>query len=231
MSTLLLGKILSKCSVYSLFYYDMDDFVRFIRKFTAFSLMQTPLAVFASFILYLFLFSTNVHAEERALRPFEITDLPGAGFTVYIPERPKWNMNLESRNNETVVTLTTPAQYYPPASMEIVLNRHLRITNDELPDVAITALNTVRDNAGVQSGISIDALRHVQYGQINAYEDNYEIRSAGKVYSVKSVMGVMPSGKPITMFLVTPQGQLTHISHMAKKIWDHLTEYTEKRPE
>jgi len=189
--------------------------------------LKRPLSLAMILLVFALGLAGSSHAatvSERAKRPFAVTKIPEAGLSVFVPDRPSWNLQVQQRRDASAVILSTPDLYYPPASMELVLNQNLQVKKEELATVALSALNTVREKAGVSSGFTQDQLKAVQYGDIQAYEVQYDFQADGDTYSAKSVMGVMPSGKPITFFLATPKGELKHIEHMADKIWSHLKE-------
>ncbi len=108
--------------------------------------------------------------------------------------------------------------------MEIVLNARLRVDAEKLQATAVVALNVARENAGISQRVDADSIKAVTYGNIMAYEDEYELIADDKSYGVKSVIGMMPSGRPITLLLATPAGQLTHIKDISEKIWGKLKE-------
>ena len=205
-------------------------FVLILNRFKyklALSRLVRPLPIASILLIFVLGIAVNAQAatdSERALRPFAVTKIPEAGLIVYIPNNPPWNMQLQKRNGTTAVILSTPPLYYPPASMEIVLNKRLNINSKEFGDIAKTALNTVRGKAGVKSIIKQNQLASARFGDIETYVDVFEMQVDGESYSAKSVIGLMPSGKPVTFFLATPKGELEHISHMAKKIWSNLKE-------
>lgn len=196
----------------------------------ALSRLKRPLPIVSIVVVFFLGLAGSLRAEDgRALRPFLVTKVPEAGLQIYVPERPEWHLDLERRAGNRVVLLSTPADYYPRASMEIVLNKRLRIDADQLRSAAVAALNTARENAGIRQRIDANSIKAVSYGVIQAYEDQYELTVDDESYSVKSVMGIMPSGRPITLLLATAEGQLTHIKDMSEKIWSKLKELPAER--
>ena len=225
MTAYFLGNLLGRFIISALIVYVVLLLLNKFQFKPALNRLRRPLPIASILLIFLLGLATSLRAESgRALRPFVVTEIPKAGLSVYVPERPKWQFTTEPRAGTYAVILTTPEKYYPPASMEIVLNHRLRVSRAELEKTAVTALNTVRQNAGLTHLITASDLKPVTYGDIQAYEDHYELQSDGETYSVKSVMGIMPSGRPITMFLATAEGQLSHIEHMSRKIWNKLTE-------
>ena len=207
-------------------YFFVLIFNRFKFKF-ALSKLARPLSIISILLIFVLGIAVNAKAaadSERALRPFAVTKIPEAGLVMYIPTNPPWNMQLQQRNGAAAVILSTPPLYYPPTSMEIVLNNGLKVHPKEFGNIAITALNTVRNKAGIQSEISLGQLSTERYGDIETYVDVFDMRMDGESYSAKSLIGLMPSGKPVMFFLVTQKGEIEHISHMAKKIWSNLKE-------
>lgn len=209
-------------------YFIVLIFNRFRFK-VAISKLVRPLPIISIIAIFVLGIAVNAQADttpETALRPFAVTKIPEAGLIVYIPNNPPWNMQLQKRKGAVAVILSTPPLYYPPASMEIVLDNILKIDPKEFGDIAKSALNTIRKKAGVKSDITQDQISVARYGDIETYTDVFEMQVDGESYSAKSVIGLMPSGKPVTFFLVTPKGEIEHISHMATKIWSNLSEMT-----
>ncbi len=181
-------------------------------------------AVIFIFLLGLFGHASAATDSDRAKRPFAVTDFPEAGLTVYIPDRPEWMVHTEKRNTETVIILSTPELYYPPASMEIVLNKQFWVDKKEFHSVALSAITSVRKKAHTSSNVELDQLNETQYGDIQAVEDDFIMNVDKQQFSAKTVVGHMPSGRVVTVFLVTRVGENAKIMHMARKIWNNLKE-------
>ena len=185
--------------------------------------LKHPLSIGAVLLLFLLGLSTGAHADNRANRPYSVTELPKAGISVHIPERPQWSYRLEPRAGTHAVILYTPPNFYPMVAVELVYNSRLYVPEDDMQGTALGAFNTARESVGLP-GTTIDALRPVTYGQIPGYKDRYKLSSRGEVYSVETVMGAFPSGRPITMMITSLDGQLEHIEPMIKVIWENLAE-------
>ena len=225
MSAYVIGNIVGRLVMSGFIVYVLLVIINRFQFKLAFQRLKRPLPIISIIFVFLFGFAMNVQANDaRDERPFYVIELPKAGLSVYVPERPTWEYSLDKRVGTYAVLLNTPEEYYPPASMEIVLNRKLRIDQSELHEVAITAFNTARKSVGI-SPLNENNLQNVTYGAIEALEDVYEIVSDGRTYSVKNALGIMPSGRPVTLLLTTPLGQIKHIGHMVKKIWDNLDEF------
>jgi hypothetical protein len=219
----ILGRILASTG---LVYIALLIILRFDIK-TSFEKLQKPLSLVSITLVFILGLAGNVKAEgliERAKRPFVVTDIPEAGLIVYVPERPLWGMQLEKKRHTTSVVLSTPSLYYPPASMEIALEKRYRVTEEEFSSIALSALNTVRKNAKISENVDSDKLIKTFYGDLVMYEDDFLIEEGGIRYSAKSAVGLMPSGRVVSIFLVTPEGQIGHILNMTHKIWRNLKE-------
>ncbi len=176
--------------------------------------------IFVSILLILSLIiSISLYADtDRAKRPFARIKSPKVGLNVPVPARPEWNHSIEPRSGTYALLISTPEKFYPQVSMEIILNHRLQVNPTKLETTAVTTLNTVREKAGVTEKITKSDLKAVIYGDIQAYQDTYKLVSEGKSYSIKSVMGIMSSGHPITMFLATPEGQMKHIEDISRDL-------------
>jgi len=175
--------------------------------------------------LVLFLLGSGVFADsDRAKRPFSVVEIEKAKLIVYVPARPEWDYSVEPRDGTYAVILTTPEKFYPQASMEIILNHRLDINPLNFEVTALDALNTIRQRSGMRKSLTKSDLQFVSFGDIQAYEDTFELKLKGKNFSVKSIMGLMPSGHPITIFIATPKGQLKHIKVITEKIFGKLKE-------
>jgi len=195
-------------------------FNRFQLK-TALLKMKHPLAIVSTFVLFILGIAGNAVADERAKRPFSVTAVPEAGLQIYIPDRPAWHWETQKRVDTYSVVLTTPENYYPPASMDIVQVPTQTVAKGSLPIVAMSALKTVRKKLGAVSPFSADNMRKVSYGNIVGYEEIIQVNNDGHTFEAKSFMGIFPSGHPISFFLVTGEGQLSHIEPMIKKIFSN----------
>jgi len=204
-----------------------------IKKFqfkNAFKSLKRPAPVISIIFIFLIgLAGSAQAATERAPRPFDATEFPDAGLIIYVPSRPEWDVETEQKRNAKTVRLSTPEKYYPASVIEITLLKKLRVSKQELQKVALSALNTGLANSGVTKTITSRDLKAEIFGKIQAYSYQYDIVSDGNTYSMKSVMGIMPSKKPILLSIVTPQDQIADIEHMAYKIWSHLEEMPAKK--
>ncbi len=165
----------------------------------------------------------GVAQTERAKRPFAITEIPEAGLTVYIPERPPWHWQTERRRDTHAVILSTPELYYPLTSVEIASPPNLRIALDGLELSARAALETVRESAAPLSPRVYGEMVKATYGDIVGYEEILSLDSEGQTFEARSFTGIFPSGRPVSFFAVTAEGQIDHIQPMLTKIITNLT--------
>ncbi|TCK03638.1 hypothetical protein [Marinobacterium mangrovicola] len=169
------------------------------------------------------IFSTSLHADEdRAKRPFVVTDIPEADLQVYIPARPQWNWEVQPRRDTHAVMLSTPEQYYPPTSIDIVSVPDLYIKEGILPFAARKSLATVRESSSTMNPTIKRKMEKVTYGDIIGYEEILSLSAGGKDYDARSFSGRMPSGRSVGFFAVTAQGQSEHILPMLTKIISNL---------
>jgi hypothetical protein len=185
--------------------------------------------LFITALIILSLISGNtLYADtDRAKRPFARIKSPKVGLNVPVPARPEWNHSIEPRAGTYALLVSTPEKFYPQVSMEIVLNHRLKVNPTKLENTALIALNTVREKAGLSEKVTKSGLKPVTYGDIQGYQDSYQLKLEGQAYSVKSIMGIMPSGHPITIFLATPEGQMKHIEDITHKMWKNIKELPE----
>ena len=189
--------------------------------------LRHPLSIISITLILLIGTSTRAYASlqsDNDLRPFYVSEVKEAGLVVYLPARPQWGLDVESRNGGSAIILSTPDKHYPKASMEIILNNQYKIKSDEFNSVAFSALSAVRRKAGADALSDDRELVKVRYGEIVALEDDFTFEHDNVVYSAKSIIGLMPSGKPINIFLVTEFGKIEHILGITKKIWKNLRE-------
>lgn len=169
------------------------------------------------------IFSTSLQADEdRANRPFVVTDIPEADLQVYIPARPQWNWEIQPRRDTYAVMLSTPEQYYPPTSIDIVSIPNLRIKKELLPLVALKSLATVRKSSSAMNPRIKRKMEKVTYGDISGYEEILSLTSGGQDYEARSFSGRMPSGRAVGFFTVTAKGQSEHILPVLTKIISNL---------
>lgn len=172
----------------------------------------------------LFLFSFTIQAEDNKNPAFVVTEIPEAHLIVNIPNDPKWDYITTPRNGTHVVGLSSPPGFEPLVSMEIAMNPEFNVKSSELGETAISALNVVRKNAGLSEKVTLEQLEKVNYGDIEAYVDSYVMEHDGARYPIKSIMGILPSGRPITMFLATQEGQMEDALSLSVTIWENLKE-------
>lgn len=230
MSGFEIGNIVGRLLMSALIVYVILLLLKKFQFGVAFRGLKRPLPVISIIIIFLLgLAGSAQAASDRAQRPFDATEFPGAGLIVYVPSRPEWNVETEQKHNAKTIRLSTPEKYYPPAVIEITLLKKLRVGKKEFADVAVSTLNTGRANSGVITTISFSDLKQEVYGNIEAYSTQYDIRAGGQTYSMKSLLGLMPNGKPILLSILTTKGQIADIEHMANKIWSNIKELSPQK--
>ncbi|GAA0398660.1 hypothetical protein GCM10009133_04380 [Cocleimonas flava] len=177
------------------------------------------------FCLVVVTIDNNIYAEvDRAKRPFVRIESFKTGLNVPIPDRPAWKNSIEPRAGTYALLISTPEKFYPQVSMELVLNHRINLNSIKFESVVVSGLNTIRKKSGVNEVITKADLKRVVYGDMQAYEDSYQMESKERNYSIRSIMGLMPSGHPITIFIATPKGQMNHIKDITNTIIKNLKE-------
>jgi len=166
---------------------------------------------------------TTIARAEAPLRHFESYKSHSAGLVVYKPGSPAWNIDLDSRPELDAIILSTPDNYYPPTSIEIHLSQKFEIQKQDLNEVALVITNKLRKTTGAAALIS-NKLKSIQYGQIDAVTDNFDIAFQNQNLSIRHVVGRMPSGHVIIMMATTPKDQIDAIEFMLSKIYSNLKE-------
>ncbi len=168
--------------------------------------------------------TVSEQTDDRALRPFYETRFDQAGLSVHVPARPEWSFTVVRNNSEATVELRTPINYYPPAVIQLTRNSQHGSSLADLPAVALSAINQVRDLSAVPILVSESDLSPFQSGDINGYQDQYTLTIDAGAFDVRNVVGVFPSGHLLTVLVSTPEGQIDHIEHMVAKILRNLKE-------
>lgn len=183
------------------------------------------------YVIFVFfvLLSFSSYAD-RASRPFEVRQFEQAGLEVYIPGKPPWNYHIEERTSGHAVLLSTPDAYYPMTAMEILLNPNQRVRQGDLEVVALSAINKIRWDLGFKKRLQPSDLIQIEYGKLRVYAHVFHLKHDGQRYSMKAMVGAMPSQQPITFLVSTPRGQLEHIEHMVYKIAKNLSVLTSALP-
>ncbi|MGB0867276.1 MAG: hypothetical protein ACPGSC_12250 [Granulosicoccaceae bacterium] len=191
---------------------------------------QQHLTRFIQTVLLLFFCSyplaSNANGSAEELRHFEVYEIPDAGLIVYKPGSPAWNMEVDERRSNDAVILSTPNNYYPPASIEIRLDQRFKTHAIDLPEIAERINQSLREKTDVTSA-SEHAFKPVEYGEIDAYQNQFEINLESKPYTIRHTVGLMPSGHVITFMATTPSGMIDAIEPMATKIYANLEEITQ----
>lgn len=171
----------------------------------------------------LVLFALVAHADNQPNRPFRIHELEEVGLEVWVPSNPEWVLAIDERATANAVILSTPPLYYPVTAIEIVLNKNTKVSNSDLLTVANSSLDEVRRSTNVKPRDKGQELTKVKFGDIEAYQDQFDVTFEGKSYSMQTYMGVFPSGQTVTMLVTTPAGQINDISVMRNKIFKKLS--------
>lgn len=87
----------------------------------------------------------------------------------------------------------------------------------------------MRQNAGVSATPTAQELIKIQFGLISGYADQFTMTLNGIKLSAFSVAGHLPDGKPIMLFVSTPEGQMEAIFPMINKIWKNIKEIPAKK--
>lgn len=161
---------------------------------------------------------------ERALRPFFETTFEQAGMSVHVPARPEWSFSVTRNRSEQTVELRTPLNYYPTAVIQITRNASHGATAEDLPTVALSAVNEIRKLSVLPPLESESQLVAVSTGDINGYQDQFVFNTDEGEFDVRNLVGVFPSGHLLSVLVSTPEGQIEHIEHMVAKILRNLKE-------
>lgn len=180
------------------------------------------LTKFCSIILCLACFAQTVYGQD-ANRPFGAHQLNDVGLEIWVPQRPKWQLEVDSgRRSTPAAILSTPDNYYPETAIEIVLNKGMNVPGNQLEKTAESAIREIRVNSGL-SGELDSRLNVARYGDIAGYSDQFDVDFQGQSYSMEVTVGRFSNGEVVTMLVTTPKGQLTHIDVMKKKIFRKLS--------
>jgi len=163
------------------------------------------------------------NADNQPNRPFQIHKLEEVGLEVWVPGNPKWVLAIDDRATSNALVLSTPPLYYPVTAIEIILNKNVTVSNADLLTVATSSLEEVRRSANVKPRGQDQELTKVTFGNIEAYQDQFNVDFEGKSYSMQTFMGVFPTGQSVTMLVTTPEGQINDISVMRNKIFKKLS--------
>lgn len=163
----------------------------------------------------------NTAAEDengRGLRPHILTDFPEAKLSIYVPERPTWSVDQRPRRGAVAVILSTPSNFYPPASIELVHNHSFTVSEEELADISLQALSTIRKASKLEKPLAMEEMLPFRLGGLTGYEDRFVMTQNNVKYSVRSMMGVFDDGSPLTVFILSGEGGLQPIEHMVTRI-------------
>jgi hypothetical protein len=188
--------------------------------------LKRPLPVCAVFLLFLLGLVSGARADDdtpkRALRPFTPTTFAEAKLKVLVPARPQWNSFLTPKRGTSSVTLVSPEKFYPATVLELTHNHRFSIPASERDEVALSALNTMRQQAGNKDALLKTAILRTQYGELEAWVDRHSFTQQGQVFDARSIFAVFDNGAPLTIYLMTPSGQLDHVEDLANRIIKHL---------
>lgn len=228
MDAAVIGNLLGRLVASALIVYVVIFCINRFHYKPALQKMRSVWAIAATLLLFMLGLASHVSAQEteqeRAMHPFAVTKVPEAGLQIYVPDHPPWHWETAARPNTHAIVLTTPARYYPSASIEIARIPNHVISPQELPEVMLGTLTTIRQGLGISAPTTKADTRQATYGGIKGYEEIISIEMDGEEYDGKSFMGIFPTGHPITFFLVTPKGQLEHIAPIIDKILSNTTE-------
>ena len=170
----------------------------------------------------------NVHAleldDERALRPFFETKFDQAGMSIHVPARPEWPFSTTNSQEVSVVELRTPTNYYPATVIQISRDTRYGSSTEDLADVAMAAMNTLRDASVAPQLDTIAQVQSIKTGEINGFVDQYAMTTENGSFDMKVLVGVFPSGHLVTVLVSTAEGQIDHIDHMVEKILRNVKE-------
>ncbi len=179
-------------------------------------------------LLVVVMCSANVFAfeqdDDRALRPFFETKFDKSGLSIHVPARPEWHFSTTSGQEVSRVELRTPINYYPAAVIQISRDTRYGSSSEDLADVALAAMNSIRDASVAPSLDTIGDLKPITTGEINGYFDQYVMSTDEGSFDMKALVGVFPSGHLVTVLVSTSEGQIEHIDHMVSKILRNVKE-------
>jgi len=169
------------------------------------------------------LLTFNLASAENKLRHFQVYESPEAGLIVYKPGSPEWNIDLDERTGTDAIILSTPDNYFPPTSIEIRINQVYAIQSQDLSEIAMVVTNILREKSGADI-LPSNTMQQIEYGNVEALKDQFNVTFENHEYTIRHIVGRMPSGHVVTMMATTPKDQIDAIEFMLSKIYSNLKE-------
>ena len=136
-------------------------------------------ALWSGLVLLVLQLPLTATADTRDLRPFQETSLEEAGLVVLVPAKPQWVLSLAPLKSSQRIELSTPPNYYPATSIQIVRDAELGVLVDDLDSVTESAMQSVRSRLGMAEPVTLGGLQSVRLGKLTGFEDNFSLRRGG----------------------------------------------------
>lgn len=172
--------------------------------------------------------SAQVMEDKRPSREFLLKSYPEVGLEVLVPYKPTWEIEVAPRPKDAAITLTTPDNFYPRASIEMQLHRSWYIPPEGRLQYAQAAADKLRKTNKLPA--RSEALKPMTYGQVEGYADFYQLKKGKQWWVFKTLHGVMPTGQAVTLTVATRAGKLDHVEHIVIKIWNKLAVLANAKP-
>ncbi len=163
------------------------------------------------------------HAD-RYKRPMHINKVKELGLEIWTEYEPEWSAEVVWQGKKPLFIVQSPPQVSPPAAMSYVTFPKLSVTDSELQQVAITAIQEAAKNYQVSAKQrnSIQP-KPTTYNQLNGYEAEFSGIAQGKAVDVKVFVGQQSGKSPVAMQVYTLKGKLSHISEQIRRAWQHIS--------
>jgi hypothetical protein len=161
---------------------------------------------------------------DRPLREMQIHKLKDIGLEVWVENQPPWEAQTVQHNGRPVFTVRSPENYHPPTAMTFASWPEHKVSQEQLKNVAHSALRHASQNFGLTQGQArAMAIRPQQHGVFSGYEAEFVGKLQGMAADVRIFFALQADHPPVVMTVYTLKGKMENLRDVIHRSWDNVS--------
>jgi hypothetical protein len=162
--------------------------------------------------------------QDKALREMQIYKLTDIGLEVWVENQPPWEAQTVQHNGRPIFTVSSPDNYHPPTAMTFASWPEHKVKQEQLENVAHSALRNAARNFGLSPGQTRTMdIRQMQRGALSGFETEFVGKVQGSSADVRMFFGLQDGRAPVVMTIYTLQGKMDNLKEVIRRSWDNVS--------
>ncbi|MRW90356.1 hypothetical protein GJ699_10195 [Duganella sp. FT80W] len=158
-----------------------------------------------------------------ALREMQVYKLNDLKLEVWVENQPPWTTELSMLTGHPTFVAQSPDSYHPPTVMTYASWPDRKSPDNNLHNMAVTAIRTASLNFGLNQGQArgINPLG-AEYGVLRGYEATFDGMVEGTPMDVTVFIGQAPGRFPVALTVYTLRGKSGTLTENRRRSWGKL---------